>query len=122
MGTLKMLLAGVPFVGQFANAGIARFNGNPLDDRVSLSPAVSLLESGFGAPYSVYKAIVDDGDKRKAVRDVATLLTLATGLPFIAAARPVGYLAAVADDKVEPTNVLDFARGTVTGVASPQSK
>jgi hypothetical protein len=122
MGTLKMLLAGVPFVGQFANAGIARFNGNPLDDRVSLSPAVSLLESGFGSPYSVYKAIADDGDKRKAVRDVATLLTLATGLPFIAAARPVGYLAAVADDKVEPTNVLDFARGTVTGVASPQSK
>jgi len=87
-----------------------------------LSPAVSLLESGFGAPYSVYKAIADDGDKRKAVRDVATLLTLATGLPFITAAKPVGYLTGVADDKIAPTNVLDFSRGMVSGVPSPESK
>jgi len=122
MGTLKTLLAGVPFVGQFINAGINRFNGNPMDDRVSLSPAVSLLESSVGAPQSVYKALVEDGSKARAVKDVATAVSIATGLPIHWAARPISYLTGIADDRIEPTGPLDAVRGVVTGVASPESK
>lgn len=122
LGTVKGLLAGVPFVGQATMSAINRFNGNPVDDRISMSPAISLLEGGFGAPYSVYKAIADEGDKRKAVMDVATLVSLATGLPARPLARPIGYLTGVADEKIEPTNVVDFTRGVVTGVPSQESK
>jgi hypothetical protein len=122
MGTLKTLLAGVPFVGTAAMTAINRFNDNPMDDRASLSPAVSLLESGVFAPHSVYKAIVDDGDKRRAVLDVASLVSMATGLPARAIARPVGYLTGIADDKIEPTNVVDFTRGVVTGTPSQESR
>ncbi|HCA51914.1 MAG TPA: hypothetical protein DEP24_02640, partial [Mycobacterium sp.] len=95
MGTLKGLLAQIPIAGQFAVAGLQRFNDNPLDDRVSLSPAVSLLESSVGAPQSVYKAIVDDGSAQKAIRDVATLVSVATGVPVYGLARPIGYAAGV---------------------------
>ena len=122
MGTIKGTLAMVPFVGQFANAAINRVNDNPADDRVSLSPAVSLIEAGVGAPVSVYKAIVEDGNKRTAVRDVASALTIATGLPFVAAARPLGYLAGVADDRIEPTSPADAVRGLITGSVSPESR
>lgn len=122
MGTTKGLLAQIPILGQFGVAAANRFNDNPLDDRVSLSPAISLLESSVSAPESVYKAIVEDGSAQKAIRDVATLVSVATGVPLYGLARPVGYAAGVAQGKIEPTSPVDAARGLVTGTASPESK
>lgn len=122
MGTIKGSLAMVPFVGQAINAGIARANNNPADDRISLSPAVSMIEGAVGSPVSVYQAMFEDGSWRKAVRDVATLLGMATGLPTYAAARPLGYAAGVAQGKVQPTSPADAARGLATGAVSPDSR
>jgi hypothetical protein len=125
MGTIKGTFAMVPFVGQLANAGLNRLNNNPADDKISLSPAVSLLEASAGNAAHVYKAITGDADKinaRNAVRDVASAVSIATGLPAVALARPLGYLAGVADDKIDPTGPVDMARGMVSGTASPESK
>lgn len=122
LGTVRGLVAQVPIVGQAAQLVINRFNDNPADDKFSLSPAVSLIESAVSSPASVYKAIADDGNAQKAVRDVAAAATLITGLPFYAAARPVGYLLGVAQGKIDPTGPVDLARGVVTGTASPESK
>lgn len=122
MGTLRGVLAQVPLVGLAAQLVVNRFNDNPADDKFSLSPAVSLIESAVSSPASVYKAIVEEGSAQKAVRDVAAAATLVTGLPIYAAARPVGYLAGVADERIEPTGPVDLARGLVTGTASPESR
>lgn len=122
LGTLRGLVAQVPLGGQLAQLVVNRFNDNPADDKFSLSPAVSLLESAGSSPASVYKAIVEDGNKQKAVRDVAAAATLITGLPIYSVARPVGYLAGVAGGNIEPTGPVDLARGLVTGTASPESK
>ncbi len=122
LGTVKFALAGVPFAGQFAVAGMNRFNDSPVDDRVSLSPGISLLEGAVGAPYSVYQALVNDGNRQRAVRDVGTAISLMTGLPAHWLARPVGYWAAVDQGRVDPTSELDAIRGTLTGVASPDSR
>ena len=122
LGTLRGMVAQVPIVGQMAQLAVNRFNSNPADDKFSLSPAVSLIESAVSSPASVYKAIVDEGSAQKAVRDVAAAATLITGLPIYGAARPIGYLAGVADERIEPTGPIDFTRGLVTGTASPESK
>jgi len=124
MGTLKGSLAMVPFVGQLGNAAMNRFNNNPADDKVSLSPAVSIIEASAGVPRDVYVAMTDPDklNKRNAVRDVASLVSIATGLPAVAVARPLGYLAGVATDKIDPTGPVDMARGVVTGTPSPESK
>lgn len=122
LGSVKFALAGIPFVGQFANAGINRWNGNPVDDRVSLSPGVSLAEGAVGAPHSVYQAMVNDGNASKAVKDVGTAVTLLTGLPAHWAARPLGYLTGIAEERIEPEGPLDVIRGLVTGTASPDSR
>ena len=122
MGTVKTVLASIPFVGGLANAGLNTWNSKPYDDRTSFSPAISLLEATVGAPRSVYKAIVEDGAKQKAVRDVATLISVATGLPAMLVARPIGYLTGVADNRIKPTGPADAARGIATGTASPESK
>jgi hypothetical protein len=123
MGTIKGTLAMVPFVGQFAMAAINRLNDNPADDRVSLSPAVSMLEGAGGTVWHIYKALSgEDINGRAAVRDVASLVSLATGIPVYAVARPVGYLMGVEQGKIEPTGPVDAARGVVTGNPSPESK
>jgi len=122
MGTLKGLLAQIPIAGQFGVAAAKRFNDNPLDDRVSMSPAVSLLEASVSAPESVYKAIVEEGSAQKAIRDVATLVSVATGIPVYGVARPIGYAAGVAQGRIEPEGLVDAARGLITGTASPESR
>lgn len=122
MGTVKGLLAQIPIAGQFGVAATNRFNNNPLDDRVSLSPAISLLESAVGAPQSVYEAIVEDGSSQKAIRDVATLVSVATGVPLYGVSRPIGYMAGVIEGRIEPQGLIDVMRGLVTGTASPESK
>lgn len=122
LGTIRGLTAQIPFVGQAAQLVVNRFNDNPADDKFSLSPAVSLIESTVSAPSSVYKAIVEDGNKQKAVRDVAAAATMITGLPIYGVARPIGYLAGIAGGNIEPTSPVDLARGLATGTASPESK
>ncbi len=122
LGTLRGMTAQIPIAGQVGQMAVSRFNNNPADDKFSLSPAVSLIESAVGSPASVYKAIIEDGNAQKAVRDVAAAATLLTGLPFYAAARPVGYATGVAQGKIEPTDAVDAVRGTVTGTASKESK
>lgn len=124
MGTIKGTFAMVPFVGALATASMNRFNGNPADDKMSLSPVVGILEAAAGVPMDVYKAITDPDklNRRNAVRDVASAVSIATGFPASAIARPVGYLAGVADNKINPTSAIDAVRGTVTGTPSPGSK
>lgn len=122
MGTIRSGIAMVPVAGQVANYGINLANTKPYDDRISTAPAISMIESAVRAPQSIYAATMDDGNKQKAVRDLATLISITTGLPANAIARPVGYLAGVEDDKINPTGPADAARGLITGVASPESK
>ena len=121
-GTIRGILSGVPGIAQIGQSMVNRFNDNPADDKFSLSPTVSVLESAAAAPQSVYKAIAEEGSAQKAVRDMSALITVATGLPAMTLARPLGYAAGVAQGKIEPTGPGDFARGMVTGTASPESK
>lgn len=122
MGNTRAALGMLPGVGPTINAGLNAFNSKPYDDRISTSPAVSMIESAAQAPSSVYKAAFEDGNARKAVRDLATLISMTTGLPANVIARPAGYLAGVAQDRIEPTGPVDAVRGTVTGAVSPESR
>jgi hypothetical protein len=122
MGNVKAGFAMVPGVGQLINAGINTWNKKPYDDRITTSPAVSMLESAVSAPHSIYQAAVGEGDGRKAVRDLATLISITTGLPASAVARPLGYAVGTSENKIAPTGPVDTVRGLVTGTPSPESK
>ncbi len=121
-GPMRNATAFVPFAGQVVNSSIARFNGNPNDDKMSLSPAVSSIEAAVGVPYDLYKAAIGEGNAQRTTKDVATLISLTTGLPASVAARPISYLAGVEQRTVQPTSAPDLVRGLVTGAASPESK
>ena len=125
---LKTAVAAVPFGGAVSqavgNAVVTAGGGQatPNADRLSLSPAVGMLESTFRAVPSVARAIREPDHSQAAVKDSAAALSLFTGLPFFAAGRPLGWLAGVSDGKIDPAGPVDSARGLVTGTASPESK
>lgn len=121
-GPLRNITAMVPVVGQGVSALINAANSKPYDDRLATSPAVSMLESAARAPVSAYKAVAEGGSGQKAVRDVATLISMTVGLPANLAARPIGYATGVAEGRISPTGPIDAARGAITGAASPESK
>lgn len=121
-GLLRYATAMVPGVGQTINMMANRFNSKPYDDRMSTAPAVSMIESAATAPFSVYQSIVDDGKPSKSIRDVSTLVGLTLGVPLTPATKAIGYVADVQADRVDPTSNIDAVRGTITGVASPESK
>lgn len=121
-GPLRYVTAMVPGFGTVINAAVNTLNNKPYDDRISTAPAISMIEAAVKAPGAVYKAIVEDGKPGRAVKDVATLISMSVGLPASGLARPVSYLTDVATGHVEPTGQADLVRGTITGAASPASK
>lgn len=119
---LRNMAPMVPVAGQVVTLGVNTFNNKPYDDRMSTAPAVAMLESAVRAPHSVYKAIADNGKSSRAIRDTLTLVTVATGMPVAALGKPLGYLADVMEDRINPTGPIDAARGLISGVASEASK
>lgn len=116
-------LAMVPVVGQVGNALIGTTTGQPYDDRISLSPAVSVIESTVPVPREVYEAITGKEDfNRGDTRNTLNLLGILTGTPAGVLAKPAGYGVGVAQGDIEPTGPVDAVRGAITGAPSPDSK
>jgi hypothetical protein len=111
----RALSAMVPVVGPAALAGVNAFNNRPYDDRISTSPAVSVLEGMVRTPSEVYNAIAHDGSWKKASRDLLTTLGMITRLPLGQLGKPVGYLADVAQGRTEPEGTADLVRGLLSG-------
>lgn len=123
MGTFRGLVAMVPVIGQAATAAVNRFNNNPADDRISISPVVSFFESLGSAGYQVVRgATGEEINVQRLLRDVGLAAGTATGLPLFMFARPIGYAAGVAQDRIDPEGLVDATRGLITGTASPESR
>ena len=121
-GSIRGATAMIPYAGQ-AVLGIAtRLNDNPVDDRLSLSPAISLIESTVGVPANVYRVIIGKGTWASAAKSAAGGATLLTGLPIYAVARPISYTLGMAEGRIEPQGPWDATRGLITGTPSPESK
>lgn len=119
---VKFAAATVPWVGQAINTAVGQFTDSPFDDQISASPALSALSKAIKAPFSVYRAIFEDGDASKAVGDTMSSLGFA-GLPAVAVVRrPVTYAVDVAEGDSEPDGALEVGRGIVAGPASTSGK
>jgi len=113
----KTLAATVPYVGQL---GVAAYNKyvtkSPADDRLSLSPVISVIESTITSPIDLYKQASEGNDvRKKTVKDTLQMMGVFTGLPTGPIGKPVGYLMDVKSGDARPTGPVDFTRGLVTG-------
>ena len=114
----------IPFGSTAATAITTAFDSKAYNDRISASPSIVALEaSTIGVGKTIINIADDDKEvEGKNVRDVLTLISLATGTPVTVLGRPVGYLVDVNRKKIKPTGPIDVARGLVTGVAGGESK
>ena len=107
--------AELPLAGPMLTLFNASWNDKHYDDRLSLSPVVSTLESMTRLPREVYDSVDNKGKENRAIRDGLTFMGVVTGVPFGALSRPLTYLNDVRNDEVEPEGIIDFTRGLVTG-------
>ncbi len=106
-----------PGIGPVVNAGINAANNKWYDDKISTSPAISMIESATVGNVKNLKAAIEGKEVsgKKAVKDALTALGLLSGLPLAPLARPIGYGLDVSSGKAVPSGAIDFARGLVTG-------
>lgn len=113
----KGALSFLPFGNQFVQLTNA-FNGKPYDDRLGSAPTIKALEDATFGVARAAKEIAGGELKGRAIQNIATGLTLLTGLPFTAVAKPIAYLQDVSRGTKElPSNVVEAARAVVTGTA-----
>lgn len=111
----KFLAAMVPGIGPAISYGVGKFTGAAFNDHISMSPAISTVESVSRVPFDVYKMIHDKQVRTQDIRDVLTAISLTTGVPLTFLAKPAGYLHDVQTGKAQPTGPIDFTRGLITG-------
>lgn len=104
----------LPVVGQAGNAALGQLTPERYDDKLGASPAYSAVEATVRAPFSIVRAMQDEGSARLAVRDGLTAVGVLTGIPTGPLVRPFGYLASEEADGA-PTDEL--IRGLITGRA-----
>jgi hypothetical protein len=104
--------------GQFLNSAVDKLSGKkPMDDKVSLSPALEGLNTIAGLPAEIYLASKTGSDKLKAhaIKDSLTAIGLITGTPVGALGKPIGYLNDVSSGRANPKGPVDYTRGLLTG-------
>lgn len=111
----RPLAAMVPGLGPAVLAGANAWNDKYYDDRMSTSPAVSAIEATVRAPHSVYQAIAEEGSWSRASKDFLTGLGMITRIPLGQLGKPFGYIADVAQGRIEPDSLMDVARGLISG-------
>jgi hypothetical protein len=112
---LRYGAAMVPLFGQVGLKTINAFNDNPVDDRLSVSPVVSAIETATRMPGSVYGAVAEDGSARRATIDGLQAIGLITGIPTGQLGRTLGYGVGVAEDRFSPTGPVDVMQGVISG-------
>lgn len=122
MGQFKTAAAFVPGVGALVTTAVNKGDAKPYNDRMSLSPAVSMVETASGVMAIAAKATDSTKDQRdsRVIKDIATALSLATGLPVSAAAKPLAYQADIGEGRIPEPNPLERTRGYITGSAPPR--
>jgi hypothetical protein len=79
--------------------------------RLQLGPVVSMIDRAMGAPWLATK----DEIRGRGIMDIATALTMLSGIPFTAIARPIAYQVEVEAGRAQPVNTADYVRGLLMG-------
>jgi hypothetical protein len=113
---VRFATAMVPVVGPAIQAGLNRATPNPMDDRVSASPAITAITTIVGTPVSLaQRAASGDELKRRDIKDAMTATGILLGLPVGPASRPITYMHDVSTGEAQPSGAVDFVRGLTTG-------
>jgi hypothetical protein len=105
----------LPGAGQAVNSVVNAFDNQPFNDRISLSPALSFVESATRGVKAQYDILSGDDLGRRDIRDVLSFYSLMTRVPLTGVAPPLTYLHDVESGRARPTGPVDFTRGLISG-------
>jgi hypothetical protein len=111
----KAATAMVPAAGQSVNYLIGLFDSQPMNDRISVSPAVSFLEGAGRGVKAQYDILRGDDLGRRDIRDILSFYSLMTRVPLTGFAPPATYLYDVESGRARPSGPIDFTRGLISG-------
>jgi hypothetical protein len=114
----------VPAAGQLANAVVNAMDDQPYNDRLSVAPAVQALEAATIGVVRAGKALFDP-DKEisgRNLKDVLSLIAVATGVPLAPAGRIGGFMLDEAAGRVEAEGPFEYAAGLISGTAARPSR
>ena len=106
----------VPF-GNFLMMPLNQFDEKPYNDRITVSPSISLINSTMQGNTRFLMSILDPDDdfSGSEVKSVFTLLGLLTNTPLYFIGKPVGIFVDQVNGKWEPRGPLDAVRAYVFG-------
>ena len=116
MSALRYGSAFVPF-GNFLMMPLNQFDDKPYNDRITVSPSISLINSTMQGNTRFLMSILDPDDdfSGSEVKSVFTLLGLLTNTPLYFIGKPVGIFVDQINGKWEPRGPLDAIRAYVFG-------
>ena len=105
-----------PGFGPAALATMGAFTDKTYDDRMLQAPAIAAMEASGKGLAAAYTLLTEDkAFTGRDLREVFTLLTMMSGLPFSGLSRPGAFLLEVERGKQRPEGVYDWATGLMSG-------
>ena len=112
----RTLAAMAPGAGQGVSLAVNLTDDKVYNDRLSISPGMSMAETTIRGGVNLLQGeVFDERLTKSEVRDTLTLIGMATGAPTGAVARSAGYLVDVENGRADPENPVEFAVGLTTG-------
>lgn len=112
----RTLAAMAPGIGQGVSLAVNLTDDKVYNDRLSISPGMSMAETTIRGGVNLLQGeVFDERLTKTEVRDTLTLIGMATGAPTGALARSAGYLVDVENGRADPETPVDYAIGLTTG-------
>lgn len=112
----RTLAAMAPGLGQGVTLAFNMTDDKVYNDRLSISPGLSMAETTVRGGVNLLQGeVFDERLTKTEVRDTLTLIGMATGAPTGAIARSAGYLVDVENGRADPETPVDYAIGLTTG-------
>jgi hypothetical protein len=118
---VKMVSNFVPGVGGAVSWAVGQTTEQFYDDRLSLSPVLSIgeasLSAGAGVAEDAYNSLTDSDGRplARTLKDTLTFAGLLLGLPTNWFSKPASYALKVKEGQADPEGVLDWVQGYLRG-------
>jgi hypothetical protein len=105
-----------PIIGQAGQLVINQFDDKWYNNRLSVSPIISVVDSGVASSANLAKLFRgDESNNRQIIKGLSTFSGVFLGIPLHPVGRSSGYLLDIQEGKANPSNAADLVRGIATG-------
>lgn len=124
MAPIAGMASGLPQVGYLINFGLNSLDNKRYNDKMGSTPVFGAFEAARRGIGGAYELITDPSRNLRGqdIKDWATLIATATGIPASVVAKPASYYLDEGRGFYNPSNMGGYVRGMVTGTGIPANR